>query len=142
MTTLSLALLSSVLGAAPHVEVTASYLPPPKAGSPAAIEVTLLPLTPDIQVNETPAPRLALDPRQKVLVDKQPPPPRSTPAFDPDTARYLDPAVPVRFKVALAPGAPKGVHDVRATVTYFYCSKSEGWCRKGKAEVDVPVRVP
>jgi hypothetical protein len=26
-------------------------------------------------------------------------------------------------------------------VTYFYCSKSAGWCRKGSAEVNVPVTI-
>jgi hypothetical protein len=31
---------------------------------------------------------------------------------------------------------------VKATVTYFYCSKREGWCRKGTAAVDVPLDIP
>ena len=31
---------------------------------------------------------------------------------------------------------------VKGTVTYFYCSKREGWCRKGTSEVAFTVAVP
>jgi hypothetical protein len=104
--------------------------------------VTLTPVLPGIVVNEQPAPRLKLDPAQVVLVDRQPPRAPSTAPIDPSQARYLDPRVPVRFPVALAAGAPRGTHAVRASVTYFYCSKSEGWCRKGTGEISVDVTVP
>jgi hypothetical protein len=30
---------------------------------------------------------------------------------------------------------------VKATVTYFYCSQREGWCRKGTSDVEFPVDV-
>jgi hypothetical protein len=105
--------------------------------------VTFSPRDPQIRVNEEPAPRLKLDPAQGVLVDRQPP--RDTgaaPAFDPATAKSLDPVTPVRFPVALAPNAPKGTHAVKASVTYFYCSKKDGWCRKSTTDVEVTVRVP
>jgi hypothetical protein len=45
----------------------------------------------------------------------------------------------VVFPVALAPGAPAGDRDVKAKLTYFYCSKREGWCRKGSAPVEFKV---
>jgi hypothetical protein len=128
--------------AATHFTVTATYVAPAKAGADGAIAVTLTPLDPDIHVNEEPSPRLKLDPAQIVLVDKQTPPPARTPVFDAESARYLDPKVPVSFAVAVAPKAPKGMQSVKATVTYFYCSKREGWCRKGSADVEVPVKVP
>ena len=55
---------------------------------------------------------------------------------------YLDLTLPVTFPVTLAPGTPRGTHDAKGTVTYFYCSKREGWCRKGTAEVAFPIAVP
>jgi hypothetical protein len=48
----------------------------------------------------------------------------------------------VAFPVALAPNAAKGTHEVKATVTYFYCSVKQGWCRKGSADVALRVDVP
>ena len=125
-----------------HFIVTASFDPPAKPGTQGAVTVTFSPREAEVYVNEEPAPRLKLDAAQSVLVDKQPPPPARTAAFDPETARYLDPKTPVRFPVALAPGAAKGAQSVKAAVTYFYCSKREGWCRKGTADVEVAVTVP
>ena len=129
-------------GAAEHVSVTASFKAPSRPGGPAAIAVSLLPLDPDVHVNEEPAPRLKLEAGQRVLVDRQPPASTRLSAFDPETVRSLDPKQPVSFPVAWAPGAPKGLQVVKAAVTYFYCSKREGWCRKGTADVEVPLTVP
>jgi hypothetical protein len=141
--TLAAVLAAPLLGVAPqHFTVTAVFAPPTKAGGSAAIEVRFGGRDPEIRINEEPAPRLKLDPTQTILVDKQPPAPSSAPVFDPDKARYLDLAWPVSFPVALAPGAPKGAQTVKAAVTYFYCSKREGWCRKGTTDIEVPVTVP
>jgi hypothetical protein len=135
---------TSAFGAAPaeHFGLAVSFVAPAKPGAEGAVAVTFSPKDADVRVNQEPAPRLKLDPAQTVLVDKQPPPPTRLTPFDPATAKYIDPKEPVRFPVVLAPGAAKGVHDVKASVTYFYCSKREGWCRKGSAEVGVPVTVP
>jgi hypothetical protein len=131
------------LAAAPqHFTVTAAFAPPAKPGANAAIEVTFSGRDPEIHINEEPAPRLKLDPAQAVLLDKQPAPTASAPVFDPDKARYLDLSFPVVFPVAFASGAPRGTQTVKGAVTYFYCSKREGWCRKGTTEVEVPVKVP
>ena len=121
------------------VDVSASWVPAGKGTQPA-ISVILQPRDPAVHVNEAPGPRLKLDAAQAVLVDKQGPAPKGV-VYDPATAKYLDPAIPVLFPVALAPGATRGVHEVKASVTYFYCSKTEGWCRKGTADVTVPVAV-
>ena len=135
---LALVLQASLLPA--YVEVAASYLPPAKDKEPA-IAVTFTPVDANIRVNEDPAPRLKLDPAQEVLADK-PPAPRRPAASAPGPGRYLDPALPVTFPVRMGPRAARGQHTVKATVTYFYCSKIEGWCRKGTADVDVAVRIP
>lgn len=120
-----------------QVAVDAVYVPATRV-APASISVTLQPADPAVHVNERPAPRLKLDPDQVVLLDKQP---AAKAGDDGPEAGYLDPAFPVLFPVALKAGAPHGTHDIRGTVTYFYCSKTEAWCRKGKAEITVPVAV-
>ena len=132
---------AALAASARHFEVTAAFAPAKSAAANASVAVTFRPLDPDVKVNETPAPRLKLDLAQTVLVDKQAPPSKQVPDYDPLTARYLDPAKPVLFPVAIAPTAPKGAQEVRASVVYFYCSTREAWCRRGTADVLVPVTV-
>jgi hypothetical protein len=136
-------LLLAALGAAPrHFDVVAGFEPPKKAGGLAHVTVSFSPLDPDVHVNEEPAPRLRLDLSQAVLVDKQAPAPDKVAEWDPDNPRYLDLGKPVKFPVAFAATAPRGGQTVKGTVVYFYCSSREGWCRRGMAEVEVPVSVP
>jgi hypothetical protein len=141
--TLLLALIPTVALAAPlrHFDVIASFEAPKKAGAPGAVAVTFRALDPDVKVNEAPAPRLRLDVAQAVLVDKQAPVSSQVPDYDPLTAKYLDTSRPVLFPVAIAPAAPKGEHEVKASVVYFYCSTREAWCRRGTADVLIPVGV-
>jgi hypothetical protein len=135
--------LLAALGAAPrHFDVVAAFEPPRKRGALAYVAVSFSPLDPDVHINEEPPPRLKLDAEQLVLVDKQPPPPEKVSDWDPDNPRYIDLGKPVRFPVAFAVAAPRGGQTVKATVVYFYCSSREGWCRRGAADVEVPVSVP
>jgi hypothetical protein len=106
------------------------------------VSVLFSPTDPDVHINEEPAPRLKLDPGQVVLVDRQAEAPARAADFDPEKTRYLDLAKPVRFPAAIATKAPKGKQEVAAKVVYFYCSKREGWCRRGTAEVEFTVEVP
>ena len=129
-----------LLAPSTHFDVTAEYHAAAKRQG--AVAVTFKAADPDVAVNEKPGPRLVLDPAQAVLVDKQAPAPKGAMAPDPKDGKYLDLALPVVFPVALASGASPGGHDVRAKVTYFYCSKREGWCRKGTSEVEFAVKVP
>jgi hypothetical protein len=123
-----------------HFTVSAAYVAPAKPKAAASIAVTFIPADPDVKVNQEPAPRLKLDPEQVVLIDRQPPPVRrSETGGEP---KYLDSSLPVSFPVTLNPHAPKGEQAVKGNVTYFYCSKREGWCRKGTAEVAFVVNVP
>jgi len=133
-------LLAASSSGVPYVAVSAEFVPPARSGANAHVAVTLTPRDADVRVNEEPGPRLKLDADEAVLLDKQAAPAR-TPAYDPEKARYLDPAVPVHVPVAIKPTAPRGKHTVKARVTYFYCSKREGWCRKGTDEVEFPVEV-
>jgi hypothetical protein len=124
-----------------HFTLSASYTPRAKPGVDGTIAVTFTPRDADVHINENPPARLKLDPEQKVLVDKQPPAPPRVEPFDPEKVRYIDLAVPLIFPVAVAAGAPKGVQSIKATVVYFYCSKSQSWCRRGSTDIDVSVNV-
>jgi hypothetical protein len=137
----ALAPAAQASGGPQHFALKAAYEPAAKPGTNGAVAVTFTPLDPDLHVNETPGPRLKL-PADGVLVDKQPPAPDKLAPYDPESATYLDLALPVYFPVAVAKGAPKGAHHVPVTLTYFYCSKRAGWCRKGTAELSVAVSVP
>jgi hypothetical protein len=124
-----------------HFELLATFEPAAKPGGEAAVSVLFQPLDPDVHVNETPAPQLRLDLEQTVLEDRQPRAAMTAPAYDPATARYLDLQKPLRFRVALAKGAGRGPHDVKASVVFFYCSSREAWCRRGSIDVVIPVDV-
>jgi len=141
---LLLSLVPVALAAAPrpqHFELSAAFDPPRKPASTGALAVSFRALDPDVRVNESPAPRIKLA-SAEVLVDKQPEATDKIAPYDPETAAYLDLALPVYFPVAFAKSAPKGTHQVPVTLTYFYCSKRAGWCRKGTAELTVAVNVP
>ena len=139
---LLLILLPALLHAAVrHFEVAAAFVPAKKPGGNGSVAVSFQPLDSDVRVNESPAPRLKLDLLQAVLVDRQPPAPSNAPDYDPSTAKYLDLAKPVLFPVALAKGAPKGDQVVKGSVVFFYCSQRENWCRRGTAEIGIPVSV-
>jgi hypothetical protein len=140
---LTLLLLPAALTAGPsHFDLLASWEPPAEPSQDGAVVVSFRALDPDLRLNETPAPRLKLDLMDPVLVDRQAPPPKKTPVYDPLTARYLDLARPVRFPAALAPTAPSGSQTVEAQVVYFYCSVRAAWCRRGTADVEITVQVP
>jgi hypothetical protein len=123
-----------------HFTISAAYVPPAKPRASANVLVTFVPNDPDVKVNQEPAPRLKLDPEQTVLVDRQPPVTRKGESGG--EPKYLDTTLPVAFPVALSPKAPKGEQPVKASVIYFYCSKREGWCRKGTADLELTVAVP
>jgi len=131
-------------GAPPtHFDVTATFNPP-RRNAPAEVAVQFVGKDPDVKINEVPAPRLKLSSGPAAVAvpsasgkAKTPPAPAGA-----ETAHYLDLTLPVTFPVTLDPAAPRGTHDARGTVTYYYCSKREGWCRKGTADVAFPIAVP
>jgi hypothetical protein len=138
-----LALLPALVQAGPlrHFDVIAEFVAPVRGGGSGRVAVSFRALDPDVHVNESPAPRLKLDIAQVILLDRQLPPPNHVPDYDPLTAKYLDLSKPVLFPVALAPAAPRGEQLVKASVVFFYCSQREAWCRRGTADVEIPVSV-
>jgi len=121
----------------PHFEVSAAYEAPARKGSPAHLVFEFKRKDPDVNVNEDPAPRIKFAAGAPLVA---PPPPKSSGIIpDPANAHYLDLEKAVRFPVTQAPDAAKGMSKVRTTLSYFYCSKRENWCRKGTADFDLPV---
>ena len=78
---LSMLLTVLLLLAPPHFDVSAEYAAGAK--SLGTVAVSFKANDPDVVVNETPGPRLAIDPTQTVLVDKQPPPAKGAAAPEP-----------------------------------------------------------
>ncbi len=143
MTLLAGVLIASALfqgGPRTHFDVTAAFNPPRK-GAPGEVAVQFVARDPDVKINETPAPKLKLSSGPAtVAVPARPAPARAAAPAEP--GHYLDLTLPVTFPVTLDPAAPRGTHDAKGTLTYFYCSKREGWCRKGTAEIAFPIAIP
>jgi len=125
-----------------HFDVTATFTPA-RRNAPGEVAIQFVARDPDVKVNEVPAPRLKLlaGPATVAAPVRPAAPAKGGPAGV-GTGQYLDLTLPVTFPVTLAPGTPPGSHDAKGTVTYFYCSKREGWCRKGTAAVAFPITVP
>jgi hypothetical protein len=125
-----------------HFDVTATFNPA-RRNAPGEVAVQFVARDPDVKINEVPAPRLKLEAGPATVAA---PPPAATPAAAASAkaagpGHYLDLTLPVTFPVTVAPGTPAGTHDAKGAVTYFYCSKREGWCRKGTAAVAFPITV-
>jgi hypothetical protein len=124
-----------------HFDLTATFTPVRNGSGEVAIQFVAK--DPDVKVNEIPAPRLKLEAGPAtVTAPVRPAAPAKGGPAGVGPGRYLDLTLPVTFPVTLASGTPRGSHDARGTVTYFYCSKREGWCRRGTAEVAFPITVP
>jgi hypothetical protein len=120
-------------GTSPHFVISAQYRPGKAAGT-GEVAVTFVPKDPEVKINTTPPPRLKLDEAQKLLAEKTVP--RKAGAPD---EKYLDLTFPVVFPVAVT-GPLQGEQTVKGALTYYYCSHREGWCRKGTADVEIPVK--
>jgi hypothetical protein len=119
-------------GGSPHFAVSGEYRPG-KTASAGEVAVTFTARDPDVKINVTPAPRLKLDEAQKVLAE------RPTSKRPVDEEKYIDTTFPVVFPVARL-GPAHGDATVKGSVTYYYCSHREGWCRKGTADLEIPVK--
>jgi hypothetical protein len=123
-----------------HFEITAAYEAPARKGAAQHLVFQFKQKDPDVFVNEDPAPRIKFAAGAPLVA---PPPPKSSGVIpDPANVKYLDLAKPVRFSVTTAPDASQGMSRVKTTLSYFYCSKRENWCRKGSSDFDLAVVLP
>jgi hypothetical protein len=110
------------------------------SGPEGDVVIRFMPLDAPVQVNAEPAARLTLDLGQRLLHESsRPAPPVPRQPFP--NARYVDTRVGVRFPVRLAPGT-RGRHTLHASLTYFYCSTTEGWCRRAQDDVEIELNLP
>lgn len=137
---LTLTALSPDVSGREHVGLAAAF-ERGTVGHEGHVVVRFMPLDPAVHVNAEPTPRLALDGLPRVLDESTRPAPAATREAFPN-GRYLDTRVGLRFPAKLRPGAARGQHTVLATLTYFYCSTTEGWCRRAQDQVEVSVSVP
>ena len=93
---------------ADRVSVSATWVPPARAGANGSVAVRFETNDPDVHVNRDPAPRLVLDPDQRVLVDRQAPRARRGGSADVEAAGFYEAGTPVTFAAALAAGAQQG----------------------------------
>ena len=124
---------STEAATSPHFAITAQFRPG-KTSAAGEVAVTFTPKDPDVKLNAVPPPRLKLDEGQKLLAEKTAP--RRAGAPD---EKYLDLTFPVVFPVSVL-GAVPAAQTVKGSLTYYYCSHREGWCRKGTADVEIPVK--
>ncbi len=54
---------------------------------------------------------------------------------------YLSLASPVRQQIALGRDMRPGPHMLKGVVSYFFCSEREGWCRRFRQHVELPLVV-
>ena len=120
-------------GPSPHFDISAEFRAGKAAGT-GEVAVTFAAKDPDVKINVVPPPRLKLDAAQKLLAEKAVPRRKGAP-----DEKYLDLTFPVVFPVAVL-GPAQGAQTVKGAVTYYYCSHREHWCRKGTADVDIPVK--
>ena len=124
---------STEAGSSPHFAVTAQFRPGKTAGA-GEVAVAFAPKDPDVKINVTPPPRLKLDEGQKLLAEKVAPKRAGAP-----DEKYLDLTFPVVFPVSVLGSVP-AAQTVKGLLTYYYCSHREGWCRKGTADLEIPVK--
>jgi hypothetical protein len=125
-----------------HFEIDARFEPAPEGGGGPVVAFRFAALDPDVNLNEVPAPRLRLEEDQQVLALRPVDPPAAEAVpVSADEPRYHDLSQPLVFPVEVAEGAPEGLHGVSADLVYFYCSTSQGWCRRGSERVTIGVQI-
>jgi hypothetical protein len=112
------------------------------AGSDASVTVKLDP-KPGIKMNKYPKIKLQVpavpglvDAAEQTLGNPAPPP------ADQLEANYFHGAVdPLTVTLHLDGHAEKGLHEIQAKLSYFYCVAASGYCAPAKTELRIPVTI-
>lgn len=135
--TLAVLLLSAHLFAAENQYVKCTIAVKPKVlkrGAQGTLVVTLLPKS-GIHINLTPSPVVTLDSMAGIAAAGQPAIPKMS------GKPYLNPSKPITQPFRLGVSAKGDTANIRGTLTYFYCSDSEGWCSRYKQPIDLKVAI-
>ena len=101
-----------------------------KPGETGEITITLS-AAEGYHINANPAVEVKLDDPRLVILKGVP-----TQAIDKSTG-YLSSRSPVRQIFYVPSTTSAGFHVLKGTVTYFYCSDSEGWCRRYRQPISL-----
>ena len=116
-----------------QVEVTVSARTM-KAGESGELRIAFTPAA-GIHVNTTPAVEFRIDSSSAFVMKGKP-----TQERDAITG-FLSTTAPVRQLFGIAEGTGSGLHALRGTVVYYYCSDSEGWCMRFRQRVELPITI-
>jgi hypothetical protein len=115
-----------------HVSCTAALSAPSfRRGDTAAIRVVLTPAR-GIHLNGSPLPSLRFDPGSVVLA-------RGGAEAAVGVNGYLESDVVQH--VTIRKDAPRGKHVLRGTLTYYYCSDTEGWCTRYQQALELTLTI-
>ena len=103
-----------------------------RPGASGVIEFHFFPAD-GIHVNADPPVQFSLDSAVTVIISGKP-----VMTTDPATG-YLSTGVPVKQEISLPRSSNARQVTVKGTVTYFYCSDSEGWCNRQKERVEFTI---
>ncbi len=101
-----------------------------KAGDTGELTIMLEPAE-GFHINANPPVELRLDDPKTIMLKGA-----LTQAVDRKNG-YLSTRTPVRQTFYVPKETPAGSHTITGTVTYFYCSDTEGWCQRYKQPVSV-----
>ena len=106
---------------------------------PGGTSAFLFKLTPQkgIHVNTVPPIAFVLDSSSSVSLAGK----LTFPTVRVDTSVYLDTAGEIKQPFAVARTLKPGPLMLKGTLTYFYCSDSEGWCSRFKQPIEVMITV-
>ena len=105
-----------------------------KPGGSGEVEFRFIPVD-GIHINVDPPVTFTLDTMTVVSLKEKP-----VMTKDAKTG-YLSTSSPVRQTVVLARNAAPGTFTVKGTVSYFFCSETEGWCNRQKQPVEFTIVV-
>jgi hypothetical protein len=121
------------------VEVSPGTVGP---GSDASVRVRLEP-KPGIKMNKYPKIRLLIPgvPNLVASAEASVGSPTMPPADQLETNYYHGSVDPLEVRLHVDAKAGKGRHDLRGTLSYFYCVAASGFCAPAKVDLAIPVTV-
>jgi hypothetical protein len=104
-----------------------------RGGDTAAIRVVLKP-APGIHVNGSPLPSLRLAPGSVAVA-------HGSAEAAVNASGYLVADSAVIQRVSIRKDAPRGTHVLRGSVTYYFCSDTEGWCMRDQQPLELSLTI-
>ena len=119
----------------PNAFVSCTVSIRPASLKPGSTGTLLISLTPKkgIRVNLKPQPTVVIDSSDVVV---------SSARRDlPKAKEYLDTSKPIKHSFTLSRDVREGPAAITGTLTYYYCSDTEGWCSKFTLPIDQKITV-